>query len=371
MNELVCPVPIECDVSLASVVALSGLPNLTPRRFWQLLGLGDPIAAWNAIVSGTSPLAPGITDTGTRWQRWAQGIDPSSMLESQRHAGVTIHWHGSPSYPTRLIDDPEPPVLLYCLGTATLDPSRSVAIVGTRRCTAYGRNVARELAAALGSAGATIVSGLAHGIDATAHAAVLAVGGSATAVVAGGVDIVYPRSNRALYESVSRSGALVSEWPLRARALPWRFPARNRTIAGLSDAVVVVESAERGGSMYTVDEAANRNRRVFAVPGPITSTASSGTNRLIADGAEVALCADDLIETLGLKRSNRSSEVKGKSAAQAVDSWLLTEVDFTPTSIDLLVAQTGRSVGEFSIELERLLSVGAIRRIGATVERVR
>ena len=176
-----------------------------------------------------------------------------------------------------------------------------VAIVGTRRCTRYGFDLARELGADLAAAGVQVVSGLALGIDGAAHRGALDAAGGAPpiGVVASGLDVVYPRAPPAAVGGGRHRGSLLSECPLGTAPEAWRFPARNRIIAALADAVVVVESAGAGGSMYTVEEALARDRPVLAVPGSVRSAASAGTNRLLAEGAGVARDADDVLAAIG------------------------------------------------------------------------
>ncbi len=200
------------------------------------------------------------------------------------------------------------------VGDPNLLARPAVAVVGTRSCTRYGHDVARTLGRDLAEAGVAVVSGLALGVDAAAHQGVLdAASGAAgpVAVVGSGLDVVYPRGNRVLWERVGELGLLLSEAPLGARPEAWRFPARNRLIAALVRLVVVVESGERGGSMHTVDEAAARSVEVGAVPGPITSPASRGTNRLLADGAVPVLGACEVLELLGLDTPPESAQHTG------------------------------------------------------------
>lgn len=363
MDEFHAP-QIDGDADMAALVAIAGLPNLTPKRFWSLLTLGAPAAVWRRIVRGGAPRSGRARDAAEGWASWAATRTPSQLLDAHCHAGVVIAPYASDLYPSALVDDPEPPVLVFRRGPVELSHSDRVGIVGTRKCSLYGREIARELGASLAHRGVDVVSGLAHGIDAAAHAgAQTSDERRAIAVVAGGVDVVFPRGNTKLWQSVGRSGAIISEWPLGARPLPWRFPARNRLVAALSTAVVVVESGEKGGSMYTVDEALRRDRAVFAVPGPIRSPASAGTNRLIADGA-IPLCnLDELLDAVA-PRPTATSEQRADP-----ESWLLTIVGWEPIALDSVVVESGRPPIEVTLEVERLIATGHIRRLGATIER--
>jgi len=217
-------------------------------------------------------------------------------------AGLEVLAGGGRGLPRPLDIDPDPPAVLFADGTVgALDVRPRVAVVGTRRCTRYGTEVARHLGRALARAGCSVVSGLAVGIDAAAHLGALAAEGAPpVAVVASGLDVVYPPGNRGLWQRVVEHGVVVSEYPPGVAPARWRFPARNRIIAGLADALVVVESHAEGGSLHTVDAALERDRPVFVVPGPIRSPASAGTNRLLADGAQALCTVDDLLDGMGL-----------------------------------------------------------------------
>ena len=357
----------ETEADLAALVALAGLPNLSPKRFWSLVALGRPSKTWSRVVAGRAPRTGRTRDAAEVWASWSARVDLGQLLHAHRQAGVQILPYGTATYPTVLLDDPEPPVLVFCLGPIELADRVRVGIVGTRRCTRYGRDIAHELGAALAHRSVDVVSGLAHGIDAAAHAgAQTSDRGRVVAVVAGGVDVIFPRGNAALWRSVAASGVLVSEWPLGARPERWRFPARNRLIAALSAAVVVVESPEKGGSMYTVDEALRRDRAVFSVPGSIRSPVSAGTNRLIADGA-IPLCNfDELLDAVAPQPATVSIRRK-----PATDSWLLDLIGWEPMALDAIVTASGRPPADVTLEVEQLIAAGqVIRRLGSVVERL-
>src|SRR5438445_7458074 len=204
---------------------------------------------------------------------------------------------GERNYPELLGAIPSPPPL-FVRGTITADDALAVAIVGARAATPYGVEVAERLAAELAARGVTIVSGLARGIDAAAHRGALDAGGRTLAVLGCGIDVVYPPERGALARAIEAQGALVSQFARGAPALAGHFPARNRTLAGLSLGVVVVEAAERSGALITAGFAGDLGREVFAVPGRITSAMSAGTNRLIQDGAKLITCWQDVVPEL-------------------------------------------------------------------------
>ena len=207
----------------------------------------------------------------------------------------------SPLYPERLAALSDPALLLLVRGRPELLSQPAVAIVGSRAATVYGKRVARQIGADLAAAGITVVSGLARGIDAAAHEGALDAGGVTVAVLACGIDRVYPPEHRSLAQRIAARGALIGELPLGTPPRAPFFPMRNRLISGLSLAVVVVEARERSGTLITASHAANQGRDVFAVPGPITAPTSAGANQLLRDGAYVALGAEDVLRELGVK----------------------------------------------------------------------
>ncbi len=201
------------------------------------------------------------------------------------------------TYPQRLAAIPQPPLVLYAKGRPiSIDDEVAIAMVGTRNCTPYGERVAGKLAMELTHGGALVVSGMAQGVDAASVRGALMAGGSVVSVVAGGLDVIYPRYHRHLYEDVAASGLLLSEYPPGTEHMAGHFPVRNRILSGLSLGVVVVESPRRGGSLITASHALDQNRDVYAVPGAIDAPASGGTNRLIQEGAaKLVMCGEDIL----------------------------------------------------------------------------
>ena len=367
---------VDTDEQLAALIALTALPGVSPTRLWQLLALGPPTVVWDRVRRGSLPARPGATSprgVAPEWQGWAAGIDALALLDLHRSRKIAVLPFGHADYPQVLIEDPDPPAVLFTSGPTGLDDRVAVAIVGTRRSTRYGHDVAHALGAELAARGILVVSGLAHGIDAAAHAgAASADPACCVGVVASGLDRVYPANNRGLWHAVADRGRLISEWPLGAAARPWRFPARNRLVAALSAAVVVVESPARGGSMYTVDEAVLRDRSVFAVPGSINSPASIGTNKLIGEGAQLMANTSELAEALApaanqLKLSLEASQ----PGATDSGSWLLDLIGWEPITVDGIVASAGRPPIDVTLEIERQLAAGTIARHGVRIERIR
>jgi DNA processing protein len=273
-------------------------------------------------------------------------------------------------YPPVLAADRAPPAVLFCRGDLGALAPRRVAIVGTRAATTNGCSIARELGAELARAGVCVVSGLARGIDGHAHRGALAAGGAApVGVVACGLDVVYPREHRDLWQKVARVGLMLSEVPPGVAPHPHRFPARNRILAALSDAVVVVESRVRGGSLVTANEAIERGVRVLAVPGSPRSAASEGTNGLIVDGCTPARDATDVLVALGLSALDlRSPRDLGKEILPA-DRKLLECFGGEPLDLDSVIAATGESLAEVAMALGRLEAGGWLVQSGGWFER--
>ena len=227
--------------------------------------------------------------------------DVDGALASSDSAGMHAVVYGTGGYPEILEDIPDPPVVLFCRGNLEGFLSMpAVAVIGSRRCTRYGRSVARTLAGDFVRSGVAVVSGLARGIDGEAHMGALDASGVTMAVLGSGLDVVYPPEHAELARRIAEKGVLVSEYPPGTEPARYRFPERNRLISGFSMGVVVVEAGRRSGTMITVNTALDQGRDVFAVPGEVTRAFSIGTNMLLRDGAGVVITAADVLEPLGI-----------------------------------------------------------------------
>jgi DNA processing protein len=224
--------------------------------------------------------------------------DGEETLRRCERLGVAVLTAGEPGYPDILTTIPDPPLALYLRGRLTAADEAAIAIVGSRRCSPYGLQMAERLATDLARRGATIVSGLARGIDAAAHRAALAASGRTLAVLGSGMDRLYPREHARLADRIVENGAVISEHALGEPPLPEHFPRRNRIISGLSLGVVVVEASRASGSLITARLAGEQGREVFAVPGPVGSETSEGTHGLIQAGAKLVTGVADIIEEL-------------------------------------------------------------------------
>ena len=276
-----------------ALLVLSGLQSMLPRDFHGLAWEhGSAARVLEAIRRGKAG-TPGD-------RRIAERGDPVGVRRVLGEAGARQVVPGSDDYPDRLLDLPDPPACLFVKGETFAEREVAVAIVGARRSTSYGRGVATSFAAAAAASGATVVSGAALGIDAAAHRGALSVAGRTVAVLGCGIDIAHPRSNRVLIAEIARIGALVSEYPPGVPPEARRFPARNRLVAALSRAVVVVEGGERSGSRLTAGFAADLGRDVLAVPGPVDSPLSEAPHTLLREGAGLAAAPEDLLAALDL-----------------------------------------------------------------------
>lgn len=355
----------------AWVCALCELPGVGPARLRQLLDVGTPEQVWSLVCAGELRGGPRVsTERRAEWARVARRIDPLERWQRHLDAGYGVVTYGGGGYPAPLLDDPEPPAVLFIDGDPRPLWLPRVAIVGTRKCTQYGAEVAFELGRDLAANGVCVVSGLARGIDGAAHAGALdARVAPPVAVVANGLDLVYPAANRALWRRVADTGAVLSETPLGVRPEAWRFPARNRIIAGLSDVVVVVESHQEGGSMHTVTEATARAIPVLAVPGPVRSAASQGTNALLADGCGPARDVGDIMVLLGLSAAEAvAPDVRPPPSGSA--RGVLEATCWQAVDLDLLLQRTGASFAELTVDVEQLVADGWMVRRGPWFERV-
>lgn len=299
----------------AYAAALAGLPRMTPLRLSVLLRHLAPDEAF-AVASGRDSAVAGsmvsklLGDAELRgmWAVGSRSGSPEAVWQRCEQLGIAVSFAGQAHHPVAATTDPLPASVLFSRGDRGLLEGRRVAVVGTRNATMAGRSMARELGRGLAYSGVNVVSGLARGIDAQAHRGVFvlrdespaAARGGAIGVVASGLDRVYPRENRDLWERVATEGLLLSESPPGAEPFAYRFPLRNRLVAGLSEIVVVVESRERGGSLITATLAAERDIPVMAVPGIASNRAALGTNGLLRDGMPPVLDVADILLALSL-----------------------------------------------------------------------
>jgi len=295
---------------------------------------------------------------GVRFAAFKARFDAGAELARLRALGFRFLARSDPAFPPLLdaIHDPPPGLFLRGDADIALLATPAVAVVGARACSAYGRQVARGLGRDLAAAGLVVVSGLARGIDAEAHRGALEAGGVTVAVLGCGIDRDYPAAHRELARQVAATGLVVAEYAPGVEPAPWRFPARNRIIAGLCAATVVVEARERSGALITADFALEEGREVFAVPGEITNALSAGANALLRLGATPLTCAQDVLESYGLTHRVAAAAALGEAAAA-----VLERVRASALGADELSRLTGLAAGELAVALTELELAGAVR----------
>jgi DNA processing protein len=344
-----------------------GLGRESARRLLAAFGSAAaifeaPEAAWSRVVGAAACKAlarpaPDLAAQIAASRRW--------VTESADRALVTL---GDPAYPPLLLEASDPPLMLFVRGRVGLLRQSSLAIVGSRSPTVQGSDNARAFATELSGAGLTVVSGLAHGIDAAAHEGALCGPGSTVAVVGTGLDQVYPRSHADLAQRIAAAGALVSEYPPGTPPLAAHFPQRNRIIAGLSRGTLVVEAALRSGSLITARLAAEAGREVFAIPGSIHSPQSRGCHALIRQGAKLVETAQDIVEELGLPVMEGSTAAAqagsaGDPPGSPASDPILEALGHDPVSLDALMARCGWPAAELSARLLEMELEGRVARL--------
>jgi DNA processing protein len=391
--------PNDSPKEVATRLAL--LPWMTPKRIRTLLSLGEPGVVTSVLREwSTDRYAPLVdippnihallttrcSKTVTRMlgDVWCEAIRESVEL-TESLSTMDLHIIGRGDYPDILNDDQNAPPLLYSRGDLDLLNRRRVGIVGTRNATEHGRTMAYKFGKVLSQNGVAVVSGLARGIDAAAHRGALSAISDSTmsestgnagpiAVVATGLDVVYPREHHGLWKEVGEQGLLLSENPPGTGPLPYRFPLRNRIIAALSEVLLVVESRLDGGSLITVREALDRGVTVMAVPGATSTKAAQGTNMLIRDGALVAIEPDDVLIALGLDTRRQVPSFDSRQPPLWPDSEVLNLITSDPLTLNdfarLANEKLAMSFGDVAVSLGRLEAHGWLMCTAGWFERI-
>jgi DNA processing protein len=346
--------------------AVAGIGNVTFRRLLERFD--SPRAALSAspaALGAVKGMAAGMIAeiTSGAWQEFAEA-------ECLRLAasGARLVTFTSGDYPKSLFQISDPPPFLYVKGELR-SSEQAVAIVGSRRATSYGLLTTGRLSEALVRHGVTVVSGMARGVDTAAHKGALAAGGRTIGVLGCGIDKIYPPENRALFGEMAEKGCLVSEFPLNTLPLAENFPRRNRIISGLSQGVLVVEAAEKSGSLITAQYALEHGREVFAVPGNISFATSRGANRLIKQGAKLVDCVEDILEELPGNHSQPECASKTGQPTFALsprEASIYELLAHAPLHIDEIITQTELTAAEVSSMLLHLELKGAITSLPGT-----
>jgi DNA processing protein len=356
------------DNDLADLVALSLVPGLGPRLTQALLDrFGSAAAARQATVAQLETVPHIGAKLAHDFARALRETDARAELERASGYGVRLVPHYSPEFPERLKELPDAPHLLYVRGAVLPGDANAVAIVGSRKCTAYGVRMATRIAGGLARAGLTVVSGLALGIDGSAHRGALDAGGRTLAVLAGGLSSIYPPEHVDLADAVAANGALITETPLLMEPQRGMFHSRNRLISGLARAVVIIEANDRSGALITARHGAEQGREVFAVPANVDSSHSAGSLRLLRQGAKMIRDVDDLLEDLNGLRVERSSTATTAAPAPPAPPPVLDAAqqrvwDFLtePRHADEITRGLGLAAGEMSkllltMEMKKLI----------------
>ncbi len=357
-------------------VAFNQVPGIGRAKYALLQErFGDLGEAWRASASELRAAGLDTRSVEAIISRRGEIYPDAEMERLQRQDVQAITWK-DPAYPPRLKETYDLPPVLYVKGSLTPQDETAIAVVGTREASAYGKEVAGQLSTDLSRHGVTIVSGLARGIDAVAHRAALAAGGRTIAVVASGLDIVYPAEHTQLARDIVSHGALVCDYPLGTRPRADNFPRRNRIMSGLSLGVLVVEAGEGSGALITARWALEQNREVFAVPGSIFSPRSLGCHRLVQDGAKLVHSFQDILEELNLGLAAPRLDLppatlpREAAAAQAAplvgdEAVVLKHLSAQPTHIDEVCRASGLPLPAVSSALVMMELKGLVKQVGA------
>lgn len=344
-----------------SLVPEIGTKRISLLRNW----FGDLATAWSASESQLrqaglekSPITNLLTARKT--------LNLEAELEKVERIGAHLLTLVDEAYPPLLRELGDAPPILYVRGTLLPEDQRALSMVGTRKATVTGRDTAYNLSKQLVGYGITIISGLAHGIDSAAHRGAIEGGGRTIAVLGCGIDTFYPRDNQKLAMDIIKNGALISEFPVGTPPEARNFPRRNRVISGLALGVIVVEAPEKSGALITASVAAEQGREVFAIPGNIFNPNSSGTNRLIQDGAKLVMNVDDILSEFNIVRESVQTRTVTEQIAPSntLEAQILQHLSADPIHIDDLVRQLGLPVATVSSTLTILELKGLARATG-------
>ena len=338
------------------------IKGIGPARIRLLLDhFGDIESAWNA--SSEDLRAAGLSqDLCNRLIRRRSELDLDREWSLVNEQGFDVVCWEDPDYPASLKHINHPPPILYLAGRFVDADKTSVAVVGTRRPTSYGKRLAQELGMTLARAGITVVSGLARGVDAEAHREALRAGGRTVAVLGSGLDRIYPPENRGLTQNIQKSGVVMSDYPLGTPPEAVNFPPRNRIISGLSRAVVVVEAGGKSGAMITASFAADQGREVFAAPGSIYSPQSTGTNSLIRQGARPLTDPAEILEFLNINEIYNQPSARPAIETNNVEEEILEIVRLEPLYIDEIGLRTRMRIEELTATLVLMELKGLVRK---------
>lgn len=350
--------------NLPYLLALHSVDGLGPIRLKKVLEhFEDPELAWNADPKELRAIGiPQNVLENLKLKK--QTLDPQNYFEKVQKSGIKVLTIFDEEYPKRLKEIYDPPLVIYYKGEILPQDYKAIAVVGTRKITGYGELVTRKLTQGLSDAGFTIVSGLARGVDTVAHKQALDSGARTIAVLAGGINHIFPPQNTALAQKISENGAYLSEYPLDYPHLSGNFPSRNRIISGLSAAVLVTEAAEDSGSLITARLALDQGREVFAVPGPITSSLSQGPASLIKEGAKLVTNSNDILEELGIEKYSMPNIKLQISNLSQTENQILQSLENEQKHIDEISRNLKLKSSEVSAALIKMEILGMVKNLG-------
>jgi len=345
-------------------IAFNLVRGIGAVRFQQILAyFGDLSIAWQAPAEAFKEA--GLPERAlANLLKLRQETDLDRMYESMLEQDVQVLTLLDDDYPKLLRQIDQSPPVLYIKGALTPADEFAVAMVGTRRVSAYGQQIARDTSLYLAGHGLTIVSGLARGVDALAHQYALQAGGRTIAVLGSGVDVIYPPEHRKLADAIIENGAIISDYPMGTKPEGVNFPPRNRIISGLSLATIVVEAGERSGALITADFAAEQGRDVFAVPGNILSPMSKGTNRLIQKGAFALVSPQDVLDVLDLGQIDEYKAARQTLPADTTEAKILQVMDFEPIHVDEICNEADLPIEKVSAALTMMELKGLVQHVG-------
>jgi DNA processing protein len=345
-------------------VGFSRVPGIGKAKLFAIKKyFGDLKEAWKGTKSDY--IKAGIDEkTADNILTFRHEFSLDKEIEKNAKYNIDIITCESNKYPSLLKEIPDYPVLIYVRGELKENDATSIAIVGTRRSTAYGRQVTEELVNSLVLCNITIVSGLAKGIDSIAHKAAIEAKGRTIAVFACGLDVVYPPENIKLARDIIENGALISEFPIGTKPKAEYFPRRNRILSGLSRGVVVVECGEQSGALITANFAVEQNREVFAVPGNVFSPMSKGPNKLIQEGAKLVRSHLDIIEELSLSEVAQQLELKNTYTGNPIEMSIIKYISNEPMHVDDICRLTGLNASVVGSNLSVMELNGLVCHIG-------
>lgn len=333
-------------------------------RFQQVLSyFGDLSIAWHAPAEAFKEA--GLPARAlNNFLRLREETDLDELYDSILEKDVQVLTLPDEDYPQLLKQIDQSPPVLYVRGRLLPSDDFAVAMVGTRRISAYGQQITRDTSLYLAGHGLTIVSGLARGVDALAHQSALQAGGRTIAVLGSGVDVIYPPEHRQLAEAIIENGAVISDYPLGTQPEGINFPPRNRIISGLSLATVVVEAGERSGALITADFAVEQGRDVFAVPGNVLSPVSKGTNRLIQKGAYALVSPQDVLDVLDLSQVQDFKAARQALPADTTEAKILQSMNYEPVHVDEICNAVGLAVEKVTAALTMMELKGLVQHVG-------